>query len=193
MRDLRSQLWVFAGPNGTGKSTLAAKHLRERLPIVNPDVIAVELRREQQHATEIEAGKIALLRRTKFLANRQSFAIETTMSGNSEMRLMRDAEASGYKVNLVFVGVDLPETSVARVAHRVRLGLHYVAPDDILRRYQRSMDNLSIAMQIAARTLIVDNTGKGFRLLYVRDQGRKATIAKRLPAWMRNAVPEELR
>jgi predicted ABC-type ATPase len=73
------------------------------------------------------------------------------------------------------------------------MGLHYVPPEDILRRYQRSMDNLPIAMQIAARTLVVDNTGKGFRLLLVRRDGRTRFAVSKLPAWVTKAIPAELR
>ena len=190
----RPQLWVFAGPNGAGKSTLVARRLRDRLPIVNPDVIAIEISREHPDTPAIiEAGKIAVKRRMALLAEGRSFAVETTLSGNSEIRLMRDAANLGYKVNLVFVGVKSSTVSVSRVAHRVRMGLHYVPPEDILRRYQRSMDNLPIAMQIAGRTLVIDNTGKGFRLLLVRRDGRTRIVARTLPGWVMKAIPAELR
>jgi predicted ABC-type ATPase len=165
MQAERPQLWVFAGPSGAGKSTLVAGRLRDRLPIVTPDVIAVEISRDHPDTPAImEAGKIAVKRRLTLLSELCSFAIETTLSGSSEIRLMRDAANLGYKVNLVFVGLRSGAISQGRFAHRVRMGLHYVPPEDILRRYQRSMDNLPVAMGIAARTLVIDNTGRGFRL-----------------------------
>lgn len=124
------QLWVFAGPNGAGKSTLVATRLRERLPIVNPDVIAVRISQNRPDLPAvIEAGKIAVRERAALLAARESFAIETTLSGNSEIRLMREASGAGYKLNLVFVGVRSANVSEVRVAHRVRMGLHNVPPD----------------------------------------------------------------
>jgi predicted ABC-type ATPase len=194
MNDLRPQLWVVAGPNGAGKSTLAAKHLRNRLPIVNPDVIAANFSDNDPRSPAIlEAGKIALRQRSALLAARESFAIETTLSGNSEIRLMRDAGSAGYKVNLAFVGIQSAIVSQGRVTHRVGLGLHFVPSDDIVRRFPRSMENLSVAMKLSDRILVFDNTGEGFRLLFILDQGRKPTVVKRLPAWMLNAVPEDLR
>ncbi len=58
------QLWVFAGPNGAGKSTLAARFVKERLPIVNPDAIALELRRRDDGSlNQLDAGRLALERR----------------------------------------------------------------------------------------------------------------------------------
>ena len=194
MRDSRPQLWVFAGPNGAGKSTLAAKYLRNRLPIVNPDVIAASFGPgDPQSSAILEAGKIALRQRSALHGARVSFAIETTLSGNSELRLMRDAGSAGYKVNLAFVGIDSASVSQWRVTHRVSLGLHFVPSDDILRRYPRSMENLAIAMRLADRSLLVDNTGEGFRLILVRDLGRKPTVANRLPKWAIAAIPEDLR
>jgi predicted ABC-type ATPase len=103
MSDDRPQLWVFAGPKDAGKSKLVAKYLRSRLPIVNPDVIAVVMSEaDDENLNILQAGKIALQLRADLLASGHSFAIETTLSGNSELKLMRDAKARGYKVNFVF-------------------------------------------------------------------------------------------
>ena len=37
------QLWVVAGPNGVGKSTLTRRYLAGRLPIVDPNVLVQDL------------------------------------------------------------------------------------------------------------------------------------------------------
>lgn len=173
---------------------MAAKYLRQRLPIVNPDVIAFRLNpRRLEVPAILEAGKIAIRERTALLDARQSFAIETTLSGNSEIRLMSDASSAGYKVNLVYVGLDLSKTSLARVTHRVTMGEHSVPPEDILRRYPCSLKNLAGAMRLATRTLLIDNSGRGFRLLMIREAGRKPIVARMLPTWAQRAVPQELR
>ena len=165
----RPYLWVFADPNGAGKSTLVAKYVKERLPIINPDAIALAINTPRPGSTlQMEAGKIALRERSKLLSARQSFVIETTLSGNTETRLMREAGSSGYKVNLIYVYVRLA-VSQGRVAHRVAMGLHSVSPEDISRRHPRSLRNLPEAMRLADRSLLVDNSSKAFRLLLVRD------------------------
>ena len=194
MSQFRPYLWVFAGPNGAGKSTLAARYLRQRLPIVNPDVIAANLLVNALGAPDIlQAGKIAIHERSALLSARQSFAIETTLSGNSEIRLMREAAIAGYKVNLVFVGVGSAVVSQGRVNHRVRLGLHHVSSEDILRRYPRSMGNLPVAMRLAARTYVIDNTSKHFRLVLIRESGTTRIVAEKLSQWAVQAIPKELR
>jgi predicted ABC-type ATPase len=90
---------VFAGPNGAGKSTLVAQRVRGRIPAVNPDDIAKTLPPRPGNAGVIEAGRIALTQREEHLAQRRTFGLETTLTGRSELDLMRRARAAGYRVN----------------------------------------------------------------------------------------------
>ena len=189
----RPQLWVFAGPNGAGKSTLADRFVRDRLSIVNPDNIARDLpRRPDGSLAELEAGKLALQERADRLRSGESFGFETTLSGQSELRAMRAASEAGYKVNLVFVGIPNATYSAARVAERARMGGHDVSAADTDRRYPKTMANLPVAMGIADRSLIVDNTDKRHRLVMVRENGQSRTMGT-MPAWARDAIPAELR
>lgn len=149
----RPQLWVFAGPNGAGKSTLADRFVRERIPIVNPDNIAHDLPRTAHGGlAELAAGKLALKERGERLRTGQTFAFETTLSGGTELKVMRDAKAEGYKVNLVYVGVSDPAISMARVSERVRRGGHDVDDRAVAQRYAASLAQLPEAMALADRT-----------------------------------------
>lgn len=190
----RPQLWVFAGPNGAGKSTLADRHARDRMPIVNPDNIARELPRAPSGGLdEREAGKRAIIERTRRLAAGETFAFETTLSGNSELKLMRDASATGYKVNLVYVGIPSANASAFRVSERVAGGGHDVAREDTDRRYPRTMGNLPLAMAIADRSFVFDNSGERHRLVLIREAGRTRFEAAAFPAWATRALPTDLR
>ncbi|BBK38253.1 hypothetical protein STAQ_33310 [Allostella sp. ATCC 35155] len=190
----RPQIWALAGPNGAGKSTLAELHIRGRLPIVNPDVIAQALpRMADGRLDEGAAGRRAILERAGHLAAGRSFAFETTLSGHSELRAMQDAAARGFKVNLVYVGVPDAGASAFRVEVRVQAGGHDVPPNHIERRFERSMANLPAAMRAADRTYLFDNSGDRHRLILVREDGQTRIVAKRMPDWIRAALPEELR
>ncbi len=190
----RPQLWVLAGPNGAGKSTLAEIHIRGRLPIVNPDVIAQSLpRRTDGRLDEGTAGKRAILERAGHLEAGRSFAFETTLSGHSELRVMQDATAKGFKVNLVYVGIPDAGASAFRVEARVQAGGHDVPLDHIERRFERTMANLPAGMRAADRTYLFDNSGDRPRLLLVRDYGQTRLVAKVLPAWAMAALPADLR
>ncbi|CAA7619274.1 AAA family ATPase [Magnetospirillum sp. UT-4] len=183
------QLWIVAGPNGSGKTTLTRKHLASRLPVVNPDDNARELAGVATVAadTAIRAGRQALTRQRQLIAARQSFALETTFSGNRELALMRDAKAAGYKVNLVFVCTDTPELSIGRIMVRVADGGHHVPAADVRRRYQRSLANLPAGMALADRTWLLDNTRSRMRLVASIEAGQVKSQSNALPRWVRQA------
>lgn len=190
------KLWVVAGPNGAGKTTLTRHHLTGHLPVVNPDDIAAEIdivNRNTAHV-QMRAGRLALLARNRLLDTGRSFAIETTLSGHSEIELMRRARQVSYKVILAFVGVDDVGLLMARVKSRIAEGGHAVSPEAIERRYQRSMDNLECALQIADRAWVFDNNRKrGRRTLLIREGDRLKYVSRSLPAWVLQAIPAVLR
>lgn len=153
----RPQLWFIAGPNGAGKSTLAERFsMEKRLTLVNPDNIAREMNPGHPESAGIQAGREALKQQNRLLAEKKSFVIESTMSGKRELELLRQAKEAGYKVNLVYCGVESPHRSLFRVETRVAAGGHHVPAADVLRRYGRSMLNLPEALKIVDRALIFD-------------------------------------
>lgn len=136
---------VLAGPNGAGKSTAAPRILPEELAItnfVNADVIAQGLAGFQPESAAIEAGRIMLERLSELAALRESFAFETTLSGRNFARRLKDMRADGYDVHIFYLYLPDADTSVSRVAHRVKLGGHSVPEDVIRRRYELGLRNL---------------------------------------------------
>lgn len=187
----RPQLWFIAGPNGAGKSTLAERFsIEKRLPLVNPDNIAREMNPGHPEKAGVGAGREALKQQNHLLAEKKSFVIESTMSGKRELELLREAKGAGYKVNLVYCGVDFPHRSLFRVESRVAAGGHNVPPADVLRRYGRSMANLPQALKIVDRALIFDNSKGRHRLAVTIEEGVVRFIMKQLPEWLRKACPE---
>ncbi len=183
------QLWIVAGPNGSGKTSLTRKHLLGKLPIVNPDEIAAQLSGPGRNplGMAMQAGRQALTIQREHIAQGKTFALETTFSGNRELGLIRDAKAAGYKVNLVFICTNSPMTSRARIAQRVRDGGHFVPDDDVARRYQRSLDNLAAGVALADRAWILDNTGERMRLVAMIERGQVKNSAVVLPEWVQAA------
>jgi len=186
---MRPQLWVIAGPNGAGKSTLADRYIAGRIPVVNPDNIAYA----NPGMSPIQAGKLAITQQNQLLAARASFAWETTMSGKRELNLMTEAKAAGYKVNLVFVGIRDPAASMMRITQRVAAGRHDVPPMDVQRRFQRCMENLPGALQLADRALVLDNSGERRRLVLSQELQQTKRIAPNPPKWLVDALPPAMR
>lgn len=183
------QLWIIAGPNGSGKTTLTRRHIAGKLPVLNPDEIAAELDPLHPDAPEIalRAGREILARRKGYLARTQSFAMETTFSGNREIALIKDAKAAGYKVNLVFICTDSPKISMGRITLRVQAGGHRVPGTDVERRYRRSLANLPEGLALVDRAWLLDNSRTRMRLIASLERGQVKSVANSLPRWVRSA------
>jgi predicted ABC-type ATPase len=178
------QLWIVAGPNGVGKTTVADLWLAPRIAVISPDTLSV-----RQGLNPIQAGKAAIQEQERLLAAGESFAVDTTLAGNRELVLMRRAAAAGYKVNLVFLCVEDLPLCQGRILERVARGGHAVPPDDVARRYERSLSHLGDAIDLANRVFVLDNSGENRRLLLSVEHGRVKHLSGRLPAWARTAIP----
>jgi predicted ABC-type ATPase len=74
------------------------------------------------------------------------------------------------------------------VGDRVELGGHDVPVPDILRRYERSLANLSKAAAIADRLTLYDNsTSAGHQLIAVIEESQTVVYALALPGWVTRA------
>jgi len=177
------QFWVVGGPNGAGKTTLVTQRLSSRLEVINPDEIAARLPRVRGLLDERQAGQIALSQRAACQWQRKSFAIETTLTGASALRLMTSTREAGYKVTLVYVGLVSADLSSDRVADRVAQGGHDVPLDAIERRYPASLANLAKAIPLADRFFLFDNSSRQRKLLVVGKDSRVIRLTPDLPNW----------
>ncbi len=108
----------------------------------------------------IAAGKKVLRLTKEHLEQRDSFAVETTLSGKNYLQMMRYARDidRGFEVVLIYIGTESVEINLARIAKRVLGGGHNVPEMDVRRRYLRSLQNLPAATAIADRVLLFDNS-----------------------------------
>lgn len=183
------QLWVIAGPNGAGKTTLTTGWIAGQIPIVNPDEIAQRLPRIGGRLDERSAGVAALRERAQRLNDRDTFAIETTLSGHSPTSLIRTASALGYKVTLMFMGLADASLSIMRVADRVLAGGHDVPIDAIVRRYDDSLARLTLVWGLVDRAYLIDNSGPRRRLILSKDADGIRQASCSAPLWARIALP----
>ena len=136
------RLFILAGANGSGKSTVGSEILpQENSPLVNPDDIARAMSLGDVSAAKVPAGREALRRIGEFLAAGASFAVESTLSGQTLLSLIEKAKQLGYSVEIIYVFLDSPEMCIARIAVRVAKGGHDIPDDDVRRRYFRSKRN----------------------------------------------------
>lgn len=160
---------IIAGPNGAGKTTFA----REFLPheancpdFINADLIAAGLSPFNPDAAAIRAGRLMLEEIEQRVAQRRSFAFETTLSGRGYAHKIREWQGFGYHVKLIFLSLPTADMAVARVAARVTQGGHNVPEEVIRRRFRAGLENLdTIYKPLVNGWLLYDNSGSNLKML----------------------------
>lgn len=185
-------LVVLAGPNGAGKTTFFEEYLLDLgLPFVNADRIARELRVRMPDAAADDIDRRAFREaerlRTAFIEARVSFCAETVFSDEvgAKLRWLRNARATGFTIVLVFVGLDNPMLSSARVMQRVQSGGHDIPDAKLHARFPRTLANLRAALAIVDDAFLVDNSSfdHPYRAVAVYHGGRLVSRHPPLPAW----------
>ena len=89
-------LFVVAGPNGCGKSTLTRTTWFRRIEVIDPDAIA----RRHSLASCVEAAREAVRQQRAVITSGLVAAVETTLAGHGALRLMEAAREAGYRIEL---------------------------------------------------------------------------------------------
>jgi predicted ABC-type ATPase len=182
---IEPQFLIVAGVNGAGKSTLTASRPDDLSlgPVLDPDVVARVLNPANYQGSAVEAGKQVLAEANECLRQMRSFAVETTLSGHTYLRMLQNAKARGFRTHLVYVGLANAELSIERVRIRVRLGGHDVPEQDIRRRYERSLANLKTALLLVDSASLFDNSDAiGYKLVAIANHGEITWLAP-APGW----------
>ncbi|MCY3754770.1 MAG: zeta toxin family protein [Alphaproteobacteria bacterium] len=150
-------LFIVAGPNGAGKSTLTKSGRFERARIFDPDAVARRMAPDDPARAAVLAGRRIAQERRAAMAAGETILLETTLSGRDVLRLMREARATGYRVELHYIRLESVAVHLLRIECRVRAGGHDVPKADVRRRFSRSMENLPRAMALADETRFYTN------------------------------------
>ena len=123
------KIYVLAGVNGSGKSSIGGAAIRAAgAAYFNPDEAAAKLRQLHPHLDQALANSTAwqigkqLLERA--IAERKEFAFESTLGANTMTTLLITAAKAGFEVHIWYAGLDSPERNIARVRQRVSRGGH---------------------------------------------------------------------
>lgn len=156
-------LYVIAGVNGAGKSSIAGAQFRARGgDYYDPDEATRAILDRNPSLPPAEANSVAwhegvrLLRRA--IDEHLSFAFETTLGGATIPELLRSAAAAGLAVRIWCVGLEGVELHLARVQARVRRGGHDIPESRIRERYHRSRRNLIDLLPHVTELRLYDNS-----------------------------------
>lgn len=177
---MSSSVYIIAGPNGAGKTTFA----REFLPnyadcrnFVNADLIAKGMSPFSPESAAIRAGRL-MLAEIDFLAKRRAdFGFETTLSGRSYLKLIRELKERGYEAHFFYLWIPSAELALSRIKERVLRGGHDVPEDVVRRRFERSIKNFLVYYRaLADRWILFDNATASLSIVATQEQGQLRII-----------------
>lgn len=203
-------IFVLAGVNGAGKSSVGARFLQEiNVESFNPDEAARRIREisgcsiDDANALAWQEGRQRL---ESAIASRSSFAFETTLGGSTIPRLLEEASDAGIEIFVWFVGLATPQQHIARVRARVAAGGHDIPEEMILKRWDTSRRNLIHLMPSVTELRIFDNSQEGDlsartipaprQLLYCRDGAivdPPSEVLLMTPEWAKPIVAQALK
>lgn len=169
-------LYIIAGPNGSGKTTFA----KEFLPFyarcenfINADLIAQGLSPFSPSVAAMKAGRLVLREIRGLAAKGADFAFETTLSGKTYLSFLKMLKGKGYRIHLFFLWIPSAELALGRIKDRVASGGHDVPAVDVRRRFRRSIENfLDVYESLLDSWMFFDNSEEKPRLVAEKTAGK---------------------
>jgi len=157
----KPNLYVLAGVNGAGKSSVGGAFLQQAgLTWYNPDTFARALMTdsgmplEQANGLAWQEGMVHL---DDALTHHHPFAFETTLGGRTVCKKLKLASAT-HSVRMWFCGLRTPEMHVARVQLRASRGGHDIPKEKIFARWESSRANLVDLLPFLTELSVFDNS-----------------------------------
>ena len=159
----RPVLFVLAGVNGAGKSSIGG-HLLEQAALswFNPDDYArglIDAIGGNQAQANADAWQEGLRRLDLAIANGDTHAFETTLGGNTIPQRIAVASTS-HDVVVWYCGLASADLHVARVSARVAAGGHAIDEAKIRERWITSIQSLIRLLPYLSHLRVYDNSAE---------------------------------
>ena len=127
------RLYIISGCNGAGKTTASYSLLPEMLDckeFVNSDEFAKGLSPFDPSKASIQASRFMLMKIRYLLKRQQDFAVETTLATRTLLKIVKQAQAAGYTVTLLYFWLRSPELAIERVKARAPVCERWILADN---------------------------------------------------------------
>ena len=181
----KPMFFVFAGNNGSGKSTFR-NLIIDKIGIeinIDPDAIARKIDPINPETKRIAAGKEVIKSVNDYMNEGKDFSIETTLAGKNAIRQMQKAKEMDYEITMFYVALSNVNQNIERVAMRVKNGGHNIPTEDIMRRNKTSFKNLYAHADIIDNLVLIDNSQDDGETVIEINDGVITFELNHLPPW----------
>ncbi|SIS66370.1 zeta toxin family protein [Salimicrobium salexigens] len=179
-------MYIFAGNNGSGKSTIR-NLIIDKIGIetnIDPDGIARHLDSFNPESKRAEAGRSAIKLARDCIKNQRSFSVETTLAGKTFLKRIKKARENGFEITMFYLGLEDVQQNIERVALRVRNGGHHIPKEDILKRHVKSKENLLQNLSLIDNLIVMDNSHYNGEVVLEAYNNSISYESNELPKWV---------
>ena len=191
------RLWIVAGPNGCGKSTIYGRsdvaEFDGSVWIINPDLLTKRLQSEE--SLPLTDANLAAVQRIEAWLEasidvHQTIGVETVLSTRKYRKLVLKAKERGFEVRLIYVYVDTLERQLERIRVRVEKGGHDVPRDKVATRRERSFAQFGWFFWEAHQAWVFDNSGAEPKLVALRKHNGLVALSHELAPELRDSISQ---
>lgn len=172
---------IIAGVNGTGKSSFRGVLDGQGANlghIIDPDEIA-----KKNNGNNLLAGKMAVNEIKDCLNKNITFTQETTLSGKTVEKTIKQARKQGYYISLYYIGLNSSEESITRIANRVRKGGHNIPSEAVNRRFLNRFEALAAILSYCDEVAFYDNENGFIKVAEIKNNTFRYVNSYR-PDWI---------
>ena len=184
-------VYVFAGPIGSGKSSIIPSYIEEHqledVEYICPALYSSELFSSIINVSDRNnaAYTFAKHKRERLLSEGKPMIIETMLSSRNIISFLENAHTLGYKIISVFVGTDSPQLNIMRVNKQTTESHQTISPNRICQLYYCSMKNLKALSQVSDELYVFDNTPNSPHLVSA-SINHTNSFSNNVPEWAKN-------
>jgi predicted ABC-type ATPase len=182
------RLWIVAGPNGSGKTSLYdnadIEDFGRSVWIINPDALSqriCDIERLEPVAANLEAVRRIERWLYASIEAHQTVGVETVLSTPKYRALVLAAKQRNFMIRLIYVLLSSGHLNIERIRLRVAKGGHDVPSDKVLERREKSLSQLPWFLYQADDAWLFDNSDAKPQLIGTKNKGRIKLASTALP------------